>query len=383
MVSLNDVLLAMSNIPVDDPIAEIWGRGLQGGYKIIEYTGVLPITINANGDALIDYRIYGADGGVGEVAENLFDYNATDANNGYVSSSYISADGEITSAVSWFVSEYIRIHDATNYYLKFDTGGFNDRGIVFYDSNQDYISGINYRYGIANLPFSTPSNASFVRMSVRTSTMRNTMLTEGSTTPTSYIPYGYKLPMTVQSANLIDASLSEQTIEIKPSTSYAVSRYLDTPGQSASDLRFGVYDENDVLLWSDYLGTWWGENIKVYDNAKYFKITIPNRYLNGVSLVEGMRPAGLSTKVPYPANYIPYQKITIPIYIGENQLDAGEYVSFSEQKIYKDVSGTLTSTDPPVPLPEIPTINGTTIIDYDGTPKPSQMYIKYKDKGVQ
>ena len=39
--------------------------------------------------------------------------------------------------------------------------------------------------------------------------------------------------------------------------------------------------------------------------------------------------------------------------------------------------------DPPVPLPEIPTINGTTIIDYDGTPKPSQMYIKYKDKGVQ
>ena len=326
MVSLNDVLLAMSNIPVDDPIAEIWGRGLQGGYKIIEYTGVLPITINANGDALIDYRIYGADGGVGEVAENLFDYNATDANNGYVSSSYISADGEITSAVSWFVSEYIRIHDATNYYLKFDTGGFNDRGIVFYDSNQDYISGINYRYGIANLPFSTPSNASFVRMSVRTSTMRNTMLTEGSTTPTSYIPYGYKLPMTVQSANLIDASLSEQTIEIKPSTSYAVSRYLDTPGQSASDLRFGVYDENDVLLWSDYLGTWWGENIKVYDNAKYFKITIPNRYLNGVSLVEGMRPAGLSTRDPYPANYIPYQKITTPVYIGENQLDAGGFV---------------------------------------------------------
>lgn len=69
MISLNDVLLAMSNIPVDDPIAEIWGRGLQGGYKIIEYTGSLPITINANGDALIDYRIYGADGGVGVATE--------------------------------------------------------------------------------------------------------------------------------------------------------------------------------------------------------------------------------------------------------------------------------------------------------------------------
>lgn len=60
MTNLNDVLLAMSNIPVVDPIAEIWGRGLQGGrYTVIEYTGALPITINANGEPLIDYRIYG------------------------------------------------------------------------------------------------------------------------------------------------------------------------------------------------------------------------------------------------------------------------------------------------------------------------------------
>lgn len=380
MIDLNDVLLAMSNIPVDDPIAEIWGRGLQGGYKIIQYTGALPITINANGDALLDYRIYGADGGIGEPTENL-----------------------------------------------------------------------------------------------------------------------------------INASLSEQTIEIKPSTSYAVSRYIDTPGQSASDLRFGVYDENDNLLWSDYLGTWWGENIKVYDNAKYFKITIPNRYLNVVSLVEGARPAGLTNKDPYPENYIPYgyklpmvtrtenlfdytatdtnngyvfnsyisadgeitpangwrvseyirvrdntnyfikidtggyndrgvvfydsnknyisgnnyryaasnlpfltpsnaeflrftirysteqrtmlvegstnppnyipySRIDTPVYIGENQLDADEYVSYSDGKIYRMVNGTLTPTDLPADIPDIPTIEGETVIDYDGTPKPSQMYIKYKSK---
>ena len=39
--------------------------------------------------------------------------------------------------------------------------------------------------------------------------------------------------------------------------------------------------------------------------------------------------------------------------------------------------------DPPVLLPDISTIEGETIIDYDGTPKPSQMYIKYKGKAVQ
>jgi hypothetical protein len=71
---------------------------------------------------------------------------------------------------------------------------------------------------------------------------------------------------------------------------------------------------------------------------------------------------------------------TILIYIGENKLNRNEYVSFSEQKIYRDDNGTLTPTDPPVSLPEIPTIDGTTIIDYDGDLKPSQMYVKYKGK---
>ena len=64
-----------------------------------EYTGTLPITITANGDALIDYRIYGADGGVGEPTEsgepagyklpmvisdqNLLPDNISQFNNGY------------------------------------------------------------------------------------------------------------------------------------------------------------------------------------------------------------------------------------------------------------------------------------------------------------
>lgn len=383
-----DVVKIFCGGTLQKEIVKVWSREAQEYVyeSSVEYTGTLPIAINANGDALLDYRIYGVSGGVGEPTENL-----------------------------------------------------------------------------------------------------------------------------------IDASLSEQTIEIKPSTSYAVSRYIDTPGQSASDLRFGVYDENDVLLWSDYLGTWYGENIKVYDNAKYFKITIPNRYLNGVSLVEGARPAGLNTRYPYPENYIPYgyklpmtigdgnTSQTVPVYIGENQLDAGEYVSYGEQKMYKrtenlfdkiqyvanyisgkvigdngeeftaeyngystyaipvaagetyTLKGTtsklignmnwlsrvyflngqkqfvrrsdpffddtsysvyrftvpngityielqmctkltyddvmlvkgstapgsyipygLTPTDPPVPLPEIPTIKGETVIDYDGDPKPSQMYVKYR-----
>ena len=44
--------------------------------------------------------------------------------------------------------------------------------------------------------------------------------------------------------------------------------------------------------------------------------------------------------------------------IGDSKLGEEEYVDFSEQKIYKDVSGTITPTDPPAPLPAIDAYQG-------------------------
>lgn len=38
----------------------------------------------------------------------------------------------------------------------------------------------------------------------------------------------------------------------------------------------------------------------------------------------------------------------------------------------------LQPTDPPVPLPALPTCEGNTVIDYNGTPAPSSVYLKYK-----
>lgn len=270
MISLNDVLLAMSNIPVSDPIAEIWGRGLQGGYKIIEYTGALPIAISANGDALLDYRIYGSDGGVGEPTEsgepagyklpmtvtskNLFDKNAKDVNKGYTEHKVFSPDGSIGGSIYYDVSEYMQVEPLKEYFLE----NFHNPGwprtyycACFYDSDKNVLSVI--RAGDADsLILLAPELAKFIRISV-------------------YFP-----------------------------------------------------------------------TCKFYDS------------------------------VPQKEN----------VYIGENQLDAaGEYVSYSDGKIYRMVGGTLTPTDPPVSFPDIPTIDGETVIDYDGEPKPSQMYVKYKGKG--
>lgn len=260
MIDLNDVLLAMSNIPVDDPIAEIWGRGLQGGYKIIEYTGSLPITINANGDVLLDYRIYGADGGVGEPTENLFNGQGTE-NYGY----YSNDNGRYIYNKNY---KYWRFSVEEGDIIRWT---IPDAGYGCYFSNGVYKG----RIYTTSTPFTVPADIDEITNNFHSRVWDSAIVTKNQPIPDQYIPYGYKLPMTVSDGNTAQ---------------------------------------------------------------------------------------------------------TVPVYIGENKLGEDEYVSFSDQKIYRDVGGTLTPTDLPIPLPEIPTIDGTTTIDYDGTPKPSQVYVKYKGK---
>lgn len=76
-----------------------------------------------------------------------------------------------------------------------------------------------------------------------------------------------------------------------------------------------------------------------------------------------------------PSSYIPHGyklPITVtsngtttdyPVYIGNSQLMAEEYVDYEKQKIYKLVDGVLTPTDPPVPLPDVTLPEGQVVID--------------------
>jgi hypothetical protein len=68
-----------------------------------------------------------------------------------------------------------------------------------------------------------------------------------------------------------------------------------------------------------------------------------------------------------------------PIYIGNDTLDKDEYVDYQAGKIYRMIDGTLTPTDPPVPLPALPTWEGETIIDYVGqSVAPEKVYFEYQ-----
>ena len=75
--------------------------------------------------------------------------------------------------------------------------------------------------------------------------------------------------------------------------------------------------------------------------------------------------SGTPTESGEPAGYkIPIslesreQQSNYDLYIGSTKLGEEEFVDYGEQKVYKDVSGVLTPTDPPAPLPAIQTYQG-------------------------
>lgn len=80
--------------------------------------------------------------------------------------------------------------------------------------------------------------------------------------------------------------------------------------------------------------------------------------------------------------YEPYSNMVTPIYIGSEPLYADEYISFSEQKIYRKINNILTPTEPPVRLPALQTLSGTKILTADTTVQPSMIYLKGKIKSL-
>ena len=487
MISLNDVLLAMSNIPVDDPIAEIWGRGLQSGYKIIEYTGTLPITINANGDALIDYRIYGADGGVGEPTENLIDASLSEQTI------------EIKPSTGYVICKYINI------YARYLTYGI-------YDENDNLIWGdFLGSFTSQNIPIK--ADTKYFKISIPDQFLNVVSLVEGRSTsvvkhvPETYVPYGYKLPMTVQSANLFDKNAQDDN------NGFISKTRLNSDGTTQNAYSFNVSEYIAVQPETPYYFSKISTNANFgpaecfYDSEKNFISSYTPRFeesfvattpINAayvrVSYAIGNSEQMITKGTEPPPKYIPHSKQIVPVYIGENQLDGvegvsdyvdkasgkivrmiGEYTFTGDESFNKygnsDVFYTSKTIDPvgittvntitmrcdhpaftaienkdtrywlnpeaddiccflpggrsqvflrstsnfttaaeckaylkaqydngtpvkisywlktpieeapPVSFPDIPTIKGETVIDYDGDPKPSQMYIKYKGKG--
>lgn len=186
----------------------VWQSITPKQLKGIPYTGTLPATLTGTKAGYLHrYKIYGnteqtgtptpenpiVPQKCGERTENLFDKTATDTNNGYVNNKYLTRLGEYYNNNDYAVSEYIEVAGNTTYTF---TSNFTatSPSICFYDAQKVFLSG--YRLdGNSTITATSDNSAAYARISYRKDNINVTMFTKGSTAPTSYEPYGYKLPL--------------------------------------------------------------------------------------------------------------------------------------------------------------------------------------------
>lgn len=350
-----DVVKIFCGGTLQKEIIKVWSREAQEYVyeSFVEYTGSLPITINANGDALLDYRIYGDDGGGGVATENLFDKNSA-----LLNSTINSITGRVdSSSIGRFVSDYIKVNKDDNFTI---VNGNNNDYFWLYDINKKYTT-IYY-----NDHTFIADQDGYIRIS-NNADIDKVMLIKGSTAPTNYIPYGYKLPMTVYKQEFkVTSDMLDQSnwILSPPYGGFNVSYFIyfdisDFISKVECDAKIyknfteGYVPRLLVVALTDDIYPTVDTTYRILNNNgtilnKRFDFSSWNKVYLCIGYGDGF--GSNNTKQSKIDELFGNWKILIaptlqtqeaPIYIGENQLDAiGEYrdyVDFGIQKIARKI----------------------------------------------
>lgn len=336
-----------------------------------EYEGTIPATLNANGDDMRQYQVWGNTGGVGVKSGNLFDWNWL--TNGYHLSPQTGLPVEHLNRIS--ILQPIRINSASGAFLSYVRVGNNNvkamysvladddtliRRVANIDTG-DYLDLTGGSKLYIAFYDSQSSTTIFTKDNVD-----NIMLTEGSTAPTSFVPYGYKLDMGVKSGNVMPSAPAEtktsngitvtcdgegrysisgetdQNTDIIfniPSFTVPVSIYnsgngfmmLHNTAFSNVNLDF-LYNGTNKDAWSlataNRTSTVFSRLSGIQINAIRFHVTAGT--VNGI-----VCPMFTNNGESTPVKYQPYSSTTTPIYIGDDPLEKDEYVDYAEQKVYR------------------------------------------------
>ena len=190
-------------IPLDQMPTEIASIQSCGGATMKTVEGTLPLTVYGVGQRLEDYKIYGAEGGVGNKNKNLF--NPYTLIKGY---DVQWSDGALVKNNNGAISDYIDIEGASKITATIltETNGGASHPLTFYDADKNYIQ-ISDRLGLlTNAPgkysktFTVPEGAKYCRFYILTNYSKgNTVWAqiEVGYAFTGYVPYGYEVPVKV------------------------------------------------------------------------------------------------------------------------------------------------------------------------------------------
>ena len=354
-----------------------------------EVEGILPLSFEANGNNLLDYRIDGANGGVGDRTGNLFDgecfNNSLDWNTGDI----------IDSENQYRITTSPIFLSPGNYTIK--SYSTDKVGCATYNSNMDFIGILPY-VTVLNL---TIDQTRYIRILCKNDSVINPilpdkmqiMLNSGSTA-LPYEPYGYKVPVVVNGKNLLQNNATSQTINgvtFTVNEDGSVTCNTDDNGATA-DTRFYLLGisgtdfkriECDTAIkltgcpsggsLSTYYISLLRQNDSTYPRynsyADFGNGFVPsydatNKYVIYIQIKSGQVCTNLTF---YPMirkadieddTYEPYiEPTTTNIYLDE-PIEENESISLSD-----------TNTN-------IPTIDGTNILTIDTTVQPSNVYIQ-------
>jgi len=379
--------------------------------KITEYTGALPITITTDGNSLLDYRIYGNTEqtgtptpenpiipiGCGERTENLvFTGWAEDfVRRAAMADVYITQVDGRTCLYAWanigygeYDTKYMfktNFKESTVYTLSLEymrpsnLSRASTIQVQYTDGTAvqlpSYINDGNWhKYNYVTASGKTVKSiccyysSGYVYIDVNTF-----MLTEGSTPPTSYIPYGYKLPI-LSNSTVTNIYLGEveTTRRIKKLVLTGREKYDYQPQYSryvftvSSALAGGL--RITPCFCTHYQSIYDGEPI---DNIPNNTIYI-NWQATGAQFC--IKDEAITTLADFnaylAAQYAAGTPVTIWYVLAEPETGI---VNEPLMKI-DNYADTISMEQAGV---SIPTSKGTNIIDYDGATKPSQMYTEY------
>lgn len=378
--------------------AEKWGGGIPtinffdllfaqsiSGEQWQVYEGTLPATFNANGSDMRQYQIYGNTGGVGDRTVNLFDYTQLVDGYTYDSNGQMILNPDSASRFYYAAVPPIQVTPGATYLRTHNLIPLGNT-VNYYDSEKNFIAKAIPGVGI---PFTVPNNCHFITyiVDVKSYDRKKYMLTEGSTAPASYVPFGYEVDMATGSNILQSSEIEWGGWQAAVGT---IPSKIVNPARCRSKNIYPIFGE------------------KIFYDFKSLNVNIAFVNSDGLSLGgTGFKSGVGSVDVPENAveclfiiantdastNITPAQVIAAgiwasadatitSIYIGDEPLDKDEYIDYQAQKVYHMINGTLTPTDPPVPLPEIPTLNGTTVIDYAGqSVAPEKVLLEYAKGG--
>lgn len=353
-----EILKASKGLPVDDPIAALWGQNMSGGWAVTELTGELPLAFLSDGSVLMNYRIYGTSDGAGVETDNMYNYQNRDPDNGYINNSYIRASGGLASNSNFEVSEYVPIEGDTTYYLYWRINTSTAPGYVFYNENKVRVGGGSYgeRRG-ANI--TTPSNARFLRFSVLKN-QYTPLIGLYMTQPDEPVPYGYQIPLSVtigEQSTGCDIYIGDSKL--------GEYEYADYSEQKV--YRKYVFPEppSGAVMWGGVQRYWIDEEGRVNTVTRY--VFPEGVEMRGVLIYrDGYLTEPLTAETENVHTFattgetadVRVRDIGYGFYIRPFILADGVYNYYEEYHIYADDSKNVEPTDPPAPLPAISTYKG-------------------------